>query len=89
MDQASLDSRDRLTQCATRIGVLLKFEANGPSCRVLIDSAADLVLDEMIVGYIEEEMGLQMVVDPTPCHDAWRRLEIIVGDRKLKKGREC
>ena len=78
MNQASVDAKDRLTQYAARIGVLLKLESNGPSCRVLIDSAADLVLDEMIVSYIEEEMGLQITNDPIRWTEPWRPLGIIV-----------
>jgi hypothetical protein len=52
---------ERVKGYAARIGVLLKLEPCGSSYRVLIDSSADLVLEEMLVGYIEEEMGLQIM----------------------------
>ena len=82
MGQVASEPLTRIQQYATRIGVHLKLESHGPYCRVLIDSSSDLVFDEMILGYIEEEMGLPMVQDPNPCHRAWRQLGIIVGDRK-------
>jgi len=55
---------ERLKGYASQIGVLLKLEPFGTSYKVLIDSSADLVLEEMLVGYIEEEMGLQIMDDP-------------------------
>lgn len=49
---------ERLKGHAARIGVLLKLEPCGSSCRILIDSSADLVLEELLVGYIEEEVDV-------------------------------
>ena len=78
VEQSITPQLDRLTRYAAKIGVLLKLEPSGASCRVLIDSSTDLVCDEMILGYIEEEMGLHSIVDPLPCNLAWRRLGIIM-----------
>ena len=69
---------ERLKDYAARIGVLLKLEPYGSSYRILIDSSADLVLEEMLIGYIEEEMGLQIMDDPIRWTKPWRPVGLIV-----------
>jgi hypothetical protein len=73
----------RLEQHAARIGALVSIESTEGGYRLLIDATADLVLDEMLVGYMEEELGLALEDDLLSAPPGWRRLGIIVGAREV------
>jgi len=79
---AFTDINDRLTHYADGIGVVVKLEAVAPGVRVLIPSSSAPINDAVITSYIEEEMGLQLVEDQAAAPPAWRRLGIIVENRK-------
>jgi hypothetical protein len=73
----SRDTKERLEGFSERVGVALRIDAQGSYHRVLVDSQADLVFDEIIVGYIEEEMALSLSDDNQSAPLGWRRLGII------------
>ena len=77
-------SIERLEHYAVRIGALIKIESTERGYRLLIDSKADLVLDEMLVGYVEEEVGLSLGDDEQAANPAWRRLGIVMGYREVE-----
>ena len=77
-------SIDRLEQYATDIRALVKVEATERGYRLLVDSQNDPALDEMLVSYVEENLGLSLEDDDLVTSSLkWRRLGIIVGYREI------
>jgi hypothetical protein len=77
-------SIDRLEQYATDIRALVKVEATERGYRLLVDSQNDPALDEMLVSYVEENLGLALEDDDLVTSSLkWRRLGIIVGYREI------
>ena len=77
-------SLDWLAQYAAHIGLTVKIEETGQGYRVLVDAQADLVLDERLTRYIEDDMGMGLDDDLTAAPSGWRRLGVIVGMREVK-----
>jgi hypothetical protein len=77
-------SIERLEQYATHIQALVKIEAAERGYRLMVDSKSDPALDERLVSYVEENLGLSLEDDDlvTPSSE-WRRLGIIVGYREV------
>lgn len=75
---------ERLEQYAATIGALVKIEPTEQGYRLLVDASADLVLDEMLVEYVQEEVKLGLEEDVIEAPPAWRRLGIIVGFQEVK-----
>jgi hypothetical protein len=77
-------SIERLEQYAMHIQVLVKIEAAERGYRLMVDSNSDPSLDETLVSYVEENLGLSLEDDdlgaPSP---EWRRMGIIVGYREV------
>jgi hypothetical protein len=77
-------SIERLEQYATDIRALVKIEATERGYRLMVASKSDPSLEEMLVSYVEENLGLSLedddLVTPSP---EWRRLGIIVGYREV------
>ena len=76
-------SLERLTQYAARIGLPVKIEETEQGYRLLVDAQADVGLDEMLIGYIKDEMGMGLDDDLTPVPSGWRRLGVIIGMREV------
>jgi hypothetical protein len=74
---------ERLAHYATTIGALVKIEPTEQGYRLLVDASADLVLDKMLVEYVEEEVKLGLEEDVIEASPAWRRLGIIVGFQEV------
>lgn len=72
-------SLERLAQHAARIGLPVKIEETGQGYRLLVDAQADVGLDEMLIGYIKDDMGMGLDDDLTPVPLGWRRLGVIIG----------
>ena len=77
-------SIERLEQYATTIRALVKIEATERGYRLMVASNSDPSLEEMLVNYVEENLGLSLEDDDlvTPSQQ-WRRLGIIVGYREV------
>ena len=41
-------------------------------------------LDEMLIGYIRDDMGMGLEDDLTPAPSGWRRLGVIIGMREVE-----
>ena len=76
-------SLERLTQYAARIGLPVKIEETGQGYRLLVDARADVGLDEMLIGYIKDDMAMGLDDDLTPVPLGWRRLGVIIGRREV------
>lgn len=77
-------SLQRLTQYAAGIGLPVKIEETGQGYRLLVDAQADVGLDEMLIGYIKDDMGMGLDDDLAPAPLGWRRLGVIIGMREVE-----
>ena len=77
-------SLERLSQYAARIGLPVKIEETGQGYRLLVDGQADVGLNEVLMGYIKDDMGMGLEDDLTPAPLGWRRLGVIIGMREVE-----
>ena len=76
-------SIERLAEYAAQIGAPVKIEPTNQGYRLLVDARADRALDEMVVGFVEEELQLGLADDVISAPPGWRRLGIIVGYQEV------
>jgi len=72
-------SLGRLAQYAARIGLPVKIEETGQGYRLLVNAQADVGLDEVLIGYIKDDMGMGLDDDLMPVPSGWRGLGVIIG----------
>jgi hypothetical protein len=75
---------ERLEEYASRIGAVVKIEATARGYRLLVDSRVEPAINEMLVSYVEGDLGLSLEEedDLTPSPE-WRCLGMIVGYREV------